>query len=48
MSDIKKEVEKIGSSNSASFNRQDAAGIAALYADGGVHINPVASMRLGF
>jgi ketosteroid isomerase-like protein len=40
MIDIKKEVEKIGSANSGSFNRQDEAGIAALYADGGVHINP--------
>src|SRR6516225_1490686 len=41
MSDIKQEaVEKISSANSESFNRQDAAGIAALYADGGVHINP--------
>ena len=40
ISDIKQEVEKISSANSESFNRQDAAGIAALYADGGVHINP--------
>ena len=32
MSDIKQEVEKISSANSESFNRQDAAGIAALYA----------------
>ena len=40
MSDIKQEVEKISSANSESFNRQDAAGIAALYADDGMHINP--------
>jgi len=40
MNDIKKELDKIGSAYAESFNRQDAAGIAALYADGGMHINP--------
>ncbi len=40
MEDIKKEVENIASAYLGSFNRQDAAGIAALYARGGVHINP--------
>jgi uncharacterized protein (TIGR02246 family) len=37
---LRQEVEKIGSAYAESFNRQDAAGIAALYADDGVHINP--------
>jgi ketosteroid isomerase-like protein len=40
MIDIKLELEKIGSAYVESSNRQDAAGIAALYADGGMHINP--------
>ena len=40
MIDIKLELKKIGSAYVESFNRQDAAGIAALYADGGMHINP--------
>jgi ketosteroid isomerase-like protein len=40
MSDIKRELEEIGSAYTESFNRQDAAGIAALYAIGGMHINP--------
>jgi len=40
MNDIKQEIEKIGSVYTESFNRRDAAGIAALYASGGVHINP--------
>jgi ketosteroid isomerase-like protein len=38
--DLRHEVEAIGSAYSEHFNRQDAAGIAALFADGGVHINP--------
>jgi uncharacterized protein (TIGR02246 family) len=38
--DIKREAERIASAYAESFNRQDAAGIAALYATGGVHINP--------
>lgn len=37
---LRQEVEEIGSAYAESFNRQDAAGIAALYAHGGVHINP--------
>src|SRR6266851_1732914 len=40
MIDIKQELERIGSAYMESFNRQDAAGIAALYANGGMHINP--------
>jgi len=36
---LRREMEKIGAAYSESFNRHDAAGIAALYADGGVHIN---------
>ncbi len=38
--DLKQEVEKIGSAYAESFNKQDATGIAALYATGGVHVNP--------
>ena len=37
---LKQEVEKIGSAYAESFNKQDGAGIAALYATGGVHVNP--------
>jgi ketosteroid isomerase-like protein len=40
VSDMKQELEKIGSAYAENFNRQDAAGIAALYANGGMHINP--------
>jgi ketosteroid isomerase-like protein len=39
--DLKQEVEKIASAYVESYNKQDAAGIAALYASGGVHVNPV-------
>jgi ketosteroid isomerase-like protein len=39
--DLKQDVEKIASAYVDSFNKQDGAGIAALYASGGVHINPV-------
>lgn len=39
--DLKQEVEKIASAYVESFNKQDGAGIAALYASGGVHINPM-------
>jgi ketosteroid isomerase-like protein len=42
MNDIKQELEKISSAYMECFNRQDAAGIAALYANGGMHINPAA------
>ena len=37
--DLKQEVEKITSAYAESFNKQDAAGIAALYATGGVQVN---------
>jgi ketosteroid isomerase-like protein len=37
--DLKQEMEKIASAYAESFNKQDAAGIAALYATGGVHVN---------
>jgi uncharacterized protein (TIGR02246 family) len=37
---IKQEVEKIASAYSESFNKQDGAGIAALYTSGGVLVNP--------
>ena len=35
---LKQEVEKIGSAYAESFNRQNGAGIAALYASGGMHV----------
>ena len=38
--DLKQEVEKISSAYIESFNKQDAAGIAALYATGGVLVTP--------
>jgi ketosteroid isomerase-like protein len=37
---LKQEVEKIGSAYVDSFNRQDGEGIAALYAAGGMSVNP--------
>lgn len=37
---LRLEVEKIGAEYSERFNRHDAAGIAALYVDDGIHINP--------
>ena len=37
---VKQEVEKIASAYADSFNKHDAAGIAALYANGGVLVNP--------
>jgi ketosteroid isomerase-like protein len=40
MNDIKRELEKILSLYAGNFNQRDAAGIAGLYANGGVHINP--------
>lgn len=36
----KQEVEKVGSAYAESFDRQDAAGIAALYATGGIIVTP--------
>ena len=38
--DLKQEVEKVGAAYAEAFNRQDADGIAALFATGGMHINP--------
>lgn len=38
--DLKRELETIGTAYAESFNKQDGAGIAALYAKGGMHINP--------
>jgi ketosteroid isomerase-like protein len=38
--DLKQRVEQIGSAYAASFNKQDGAGIAALFANGGIHVNP--------
>jgi uncharacterized protein (TIGR02246 family) len=37
---IKQEVEKLASAYAESFNKQDAAGVAALFAKGGVMVNP--------
>lgn len=37
---LRQEVERIGAAYAESFNKQDAAAIAALYAEGGIHINP--------
>jgi ketosteroid isomerase-like protein len=39
--DLKQEVQKIGATYAENFNKQDAAGIAALYAKGGMQVNPV-------
>jgi hypothetical protein len=39
--DLKQEVEKIAAAYAENFNKQDAARIAALYATGGVHVNPM-------
>jgi ketosteroid isomerase-like protein len=36
---LKQEVEKVGAAYADSFNRQDGAGIAALYASGGMLVN---------
>ncbi|MBR1208786.1 MULTISPECIES: DUF4440 domain-containing protein [unclassified Bradyrhizobium] len=38
--DPKQKVEAIASEYAASFNKQDGAGIAALFAAGGIHVNP--------
>ncbi|WP_050630031.1 MULTISPECIES: YybH family protein [Bradyrhizobium] len=37
---LKQQVEKIGAAYADSFNKQDGAGIAALYAPGGMIVNP--------
>ena len=39
-SDLKQEVEKIAATYAEGFDKQNAAGIAALYATGGMHVNP--------
>ncbi|MCC8944245.1 nuclear transport factor 2 family protein [Bradyrhizobium sp. Arg62] len=39
--DLKQEVQKIGATYAENFDKQNAAGIAALYATGGMHVNPV-------
>lgn len=38
--DPKQKVEAVASEYAASFNKQDGAGIAALFAVGGIHVNP--------
>jgi hypothetical protein len=43
--DLRQELEKNGSAYVESFNKQDAAGIAALYAIGGLHVNAAAGPR---
>jgi ketosteroid isomerase-like protein len=37
---LRQELEQISSAYAGSFNKRDGAGIAALFAKGGVHINP--------
>ncbi|MFB9268430.1 YybH family protein [Bradyrhizobium erythrophlei] len=39
-SNLKQRVEQIGAAYAESFNKQDGAGIAALFVNGGVHVNP--------
>ncbi|TWB03548.1 YybH family protein [Bradyrhizobium stylosanthis] len=39
--DQKQKVEAVASEYAASFNKQDGAGIAALFATGGIHVNPM-------
>ena len=36
---LKQELVQVSNAYAESFNRQDAAGIAALFVDGGVHVN---------
>jgi ketosteroid isomerase-like protein len=38
---LKRELEQISSAYAGSFNKKDGASIAALFAKGGVHINPM-------
>ena len=38
--DPKQKIESVASEYAASFNKQDGAGIAALFAAGGIHVNP--------
>jgi ketosteroid isomerase-like protein len=37
---LKQELGKVSAAYGESFSRQDGAGIAALYARGGIHVNP--------
>src|ERR1700730_17035511 len=37
---LKQELEKLAAAFNASYNKQDSAGIAALFASGGVLVNP--------
>jgi ketosteroid isomerase-like protein len=39
--DLKQEVQKMAATYAENFDKQNAAGIAALYATGGTHVNPV-------
>ena len=38
--DAKQKVEAVASDYAASFNKKDGGGIAALFAAGGIHVNP--------
>lgn len=38
--DPKQKIEAVASEYAASFNKHDGAGIAALFATGGIHVNP--------
>ena len=40
MDAIRQELEQVGEAYRASFNLQDAAGVAARYTSGGIHLNP--------
>lgn len=42
---LKKELEQISAAYAESFNKKDGAGIVALFAEGGVHINPAGPRR---
>jgi ketosteroid isomerase-like protein len=37
---LKQELDEVSAAYGESFNRHDGAGIAALYARGGIHVNP--------
>lgn len=37
---LKQEVQKVAATYAENFNKHDAAGIAALYVSGGMHVNP--------
>jgi len=42
---LRQELEQISIAYAGSFNKRDAAGIAALFAKGGVHINPAGARK---